>query len=57
MAATQSTDHEIGYDERRAGLLFSRGYRVARVADDEAYRNMDGVLETILAAIERRLTL
>ncbi|MGO9774738.1 MAG: endonuclease domain-containing protein [Roseiarcus sp.] len=55
--ATHSTDHQIGYDERRANFLFSHGYRIARVANDEVYRNMDGVLETILAMIERRSTL
>ncbi len=55
--ATHSSDDEVGHDGRRANLLLSRGYRVARVANDEVYRNMDGVLETILAAIERRSTI
>jgi very-short-patch-repair endonuclease len=54
--ATHSTDEELAYDERRASHLSSMGDRVVRVTNDEVHRNLDGVLETILAAIERRLT-
>jgi very-short-patch-repair endonuclease len=36
--------------------LHDRGYRVARFGNDEVYRNIDGVLDTILAALERRQT-
>jgi very-short-patch-repair endonuclease len=55
--ATHSSDEETARDERRTSFLLSRGYRLTRVANDEVYRNMNGVLETILAAIERRSTL
>ncbi|HEY1943616.1 MAG TPA: DUF559 domain-containing protein [Roseiarcus sp.] len=55
--ATHSTDDEIRRDERRAHFLLSHGYRIVRVVNDEVYRNMDGVLETILAAMERRSSL
>ncbi len=55
--ATHSTKLEIAYDEQRANFLSLRGYRIVRVANDDVYRNMDGVLETILATIERRSTL
>jgi very-short-patch-repair endonuclease len=37
--------------------LRERGYRIARFVNDEVYRNLKGVLETILAASERRTTL
>jgi very-short-patch-repair endonuclease len=54
--ATHSTDEELAYDERRASHLSLMGYRVARVTNDEVYRNLDGVLDTILAAARQRLT-
>jgi very-short-patch-repair endonuclease len=38
-------------------FLRERGYRIARFVNDEVYRNMEGVLETILAALEGRSTL
>ena len=52
--ATHSTDEELRRDRRREEFLRAQGYRVARVANDEVYRNLDGVLETILAALEGR---
>lgn len=55
--ATHSTDDEIRGDERRAAFLRAQGYRIARFANEEVYRNLDGVLETTLAAIEGRSTL
>jgi very-short-patch-repair endonuclease len=36
--------------------LRDRGYRVTRFHNDEVYRNIEGVVETILAALERRQT-
>jgi len=55
--ATHSTDDEIRGDERRASFLRAQGYRITRVGNDDVYRNLDGVLETILAAIEGRSSL
>ncbi len=52
--ATHSTDDEIRGDERRAAFLRAQGYRITRVGNDDVYRNLDGVLETIPAAIEGR---
>jgi very-short-patch-repair endonuclease len=52
--ATHSTDDEIRGDQRRAAFLHAQGYRIARFANDEIYRNLDGVMETILAAIDGR---
>jgi very-short-patch-repair endonuclease len=55
--ATHSTDDERCGDAAREQVLHDRGYRVARFGNDEVYRNIEGVLETILAALERRETL
>jgi very-short-patch-repair endonuclease len=52
--ATHSTDDEARRDARRAEFLRARGYRVARVDNDDVCRNLDGVIETILAALEGR---
>ena len=53
--ATHSTDEETAYDDRRTSSLSSMGFRVVRVINDEVYQNLDGVLDTILATMERRL--
>lgn len=55
--ATHSTDDEIARDARRCSFLRTRGYRMLRVNNGEVYEDMDGVLETILAALEKRLPL
>jgi very-short-patch-repair endonuclease len=55
--ATPSTDEERRRDAQRAAFLGERGYRIARFVNDEVYSNIEGVLETILAALERRSTL
>jgi very-short-patch-repair endonuclease len=55
--ATHSTDDERRRDDAREHALRDRGYRVTRFRNDEVYRNIEGVLETILAALERRQTL
>jgi very-short-patch-repair endonuclease len=49
--ATHSNESERGHDERRTDFLNARGYRVVRVANDDIFHNLDGVLETILTAI------
>ena len=55
--AMHSTDDERRRDVKREEFLRERGYRVARFHNDEVYRNIDGVLDTILVALERRPTL
>ena len=55
--ATHSTDEECRRDALRATFLAERGYRIARFVNHEVYGNIEGVLETILAALERRSTL
>jgi very-short-patch-repair endonuclease len=54
--ATHSTDGEGRRDEKREQALRNRGYRVTRFHNDEVYRNIDGALDTILAALGRRRT-
>jgi very-short-patch-repair endonuclease len=54
--ATHSTNEEIARDAARERFLREQGYRVLRFANDEVYRNINGVCETILAALERRET-
>jgi very-short-patch-repair endonuclease len=55
--ATHSTDDERRRDLNREQDLRARGYRMTRFHNDDVYRNIDGVLDTILAALERRRTL
>jgi very-short-patch-repair endonuclease len=51
--ATHSTDDERLSDRKREQFLRDRGYRVARFHNDDVYSNIQGVLDTILAALER----
>jgi very-short-patch-repair endonuclease len=55
--ATHSTDVERRRDGAQEQFLRDRGYRVARFHNDEVYRNIEGVLDTMLGALERRQTL
>ena len=52
--ATHSTPEELARDAERARILENCGFQILRVANDEVYRNLDGVLETILAELEHR---
>ena len=52
--ATHSTEDEIAHDRRRMAFLYARGYRVVRVTNEEVSRNLDGALESILAATQQR---
>ncbi len=54
--ATHGTDVEIEHDERRSAYLADRGYRVVRFTNAEVFEAPDSVVETILAALERRTT-
>jgi len=42
---------------RRTAFLADAGYRVVRVTNAEVFASVEGVLETILAALEGRGTL
>jgi len=50
--ATHSTDEELRSDAIRTDFLRGHGYRIARFTNDEVYRNLDGVLQTILARLD-----
>jgi very-short-patch-repair endonuclease len=54
--ATHGTVPEIKRDERRSGYLAEWGYRVIRFTNAEVFEAPGGVVETILAALERRTT-
>ena len=45
--ATHSTDQELAYDATRSGTLARLGFAVLRFTNEDVYRNLDGVLETI----------
>jgi very-short-patch-repair endonuclease len=49
--ATHSTAEELAHDARREEFLTEAGYRILRVTNDEAFNNLDGVCETIFAAL------
>ena len=49
--ATHSTDEEIKRDAARSSELERIGYTVIRVQNDDVYNAMEGVLNTILAAL------
>ncbi|MBX3525091.1 MAG: DUF559 domain-containing protein [Rhodoblastus sp.] len=55
--ATHSTEAELARDAAREAFLISRGYRVLRFRNVEVYEELDGVMETVLAALEGRTTL
>jgi very-short-patch-repair endonuclease len=50
--ATHSTAEELARDRRREKFLRAEGYRLIRVTNDEVFNNLDGVCETILAALQ-----
>jgi very-short-patch-repair endonuclease len=54
--ATHSTTEELRHDQAREDFLVACGWRVVRFSNDDVYRNLDGVLETILAAVEHSAT-
>jgi very-short-patch-repair endonuclease len=45
--ATHSTDAEIAGDVARSAALTAFGFAVLRFTNDDVFRNLDGVLETI----------
>jgi very-short-patch-repair endonuclease len=54
--ATHGTDMEIERDERRSAYVADQGYRVIRFTNAEVFEAPESVVETILAALERRRT-
>jgi hypothetical protein len=42
---------ELRHDLQRAGFLHAQGYRIVRAANEDVDRNLNGVLETILARL------
>jgi very-short-patch-repair endonuclease len=54
--ATHSTEAELRNDARRTEFLCAHGYRVVRFANEDIYRNLDGVLETIYARVNELKT-
>lgn len=49
--ATHGEPDERARDEARTAWLKERGYRVVRCHNDDVYRNMEGVVLTILDAL------
>ena len=45
--ATHSTDQGAAYDAARSATLIAQGFTVLRFTNDDVYRNLDGVPETI----------
>jgi very-short-patch-repair endonuclease len=45
--ATHSTDEEIAYDAARSAAIAAQGFAVLRFANEDVYRKLEGVLETI----------
>ena len=54
--ATHSTEAELRNDARRTEFLCAHGYRVVRFTNEDVYRNLDGVLETIYARVNELKT-
>jgi very-short-patch-repair endonuclease len=53
--ATHSTEEELARDAARTAALSAQGFAILRFTNDEVFRNLEGVLETIrLKLIELR---
>ena len=51
---THSSDAEVARDRRREAYLREQGYGVIRVQNEDIMRNMDDVLDMIIARLEGR---
>ena len=49
--ATHSTDEDMVRDATRSAALAASGFEILRFGNDDIYRNLDGVLETIWAKL------
>jgi very-short-patch-repair endonuclease len=47
------TDRERARDSRRTEALEQLGFHVMRVTNTDVYKNLDGVLETVLHELDR----
>ena len=50
---THATHEELRSDAHREAELARLGYRVFRIRNDEVYVNVEGVLESLLAELEK----
>ena len=48
---------QVGYDNRRSDFLSAQGFHILRFWNTDVLTNMDGVMETILLALNAPLTL
>ena len=51
---THGEPHEVENDAVRTDTIEALGYRIMRVWNGDVYENPDGVLDMILAALEKR---
>jgi very-short-patch-repair endonuclease len=49
--ATHSTDEEIARDAARSAALGAQGFTILRFTNDDVFRNLVGVLETVRARL------
>jgi very-short-patch-repair endonuclease len=49
--ATRSTSEEIARDAARSAALAAQGFAVVRFTNEDVFRNLDGVLETVRAKV------
>lgn len=54
--ATHSTERELARDEDRRQILESCGYHVMRVTNDDVYKNLEGVLDSIWLELNHRVS-
>jgi very-short-patch-repair endonuclease len=45
--ATHSSETEVGRDMKRTAVLATHGFTVLRFTNDDVFRNLDGVVETV----------
>jgi very-short-patch-repair endonuclease len=50
--ATHSTARELTRDAERTRILESLGFHIVRVTNIDVYKNLDGVLEMIIATLD-----
>jgi very-short-patch-repair endonuclease len=50
--ATHSTDAEQSRDDSRQQYLVQQGFRVVRFSNEDVYRNLDGVIDTIVCELD-----
>ena len=50
--ANHGDAHEIAYDKRRTEFLKTAGWRIARYGNEEIYKNIDDVLDDIVAHLK-----